>query len=190
MSALRKSEISYSIEEYLSVENAANTRHEYFQGQIYAMAGTTSRHNDIAVNILASLHNQLRGRGCVPRGMDQRVYIAEADLLTYPDVLVVCPPQRYSEQDRLALVDATVIIEILSPSTARYDRGGKFEAYKFLPSLRHYVLIETERAEITHWRLENEQWQSETLTDLGDSMSLSAIDCVLNVGEIYERIEF
>lgn len=190
MSALRKSEIHFTFEEYLNLENVANMRHEYFQGQIYAMAGTMPRHNIIAINVAANLFNQVRGRPCDARGMDQRLYIAESDLLTYPDVLVACPPHRYSERDANALVDATVILEVLSPSTARYDRGGKFEAYKFLPSLRHYVLIETERAEVTHWRLENEQWQSETLAEPGNSMSLSAIDCALNVGEIYERIEF
>ena len=190
MSAQRQQEVFFTYREYLSIENESNRRHEYYQGQIYAMAGTTSRHNSIAMSIARHLGNQLVGRPCQPHGMDQRLYIAEVDLSTYPDIMVACPPHRYSEEDSIALIDATVIVEILSPSTARYDRGTKFQAYQFLPSLRHYVLIETERTEVTHWRLENENWRDETFTDLGEMVNLSAVDCNLNLGDIYERIEF
>ncbi len=191
MSAQRKHQTSYTLEEYLEFENYANSRHEFFRGEIYAMAGTTPRHNIICLNVAASLRGQLRGRPCSAQAMDQRLRVDAADLTTYPDILVVCPPERLSPTDRIALLDATVIIEVLSPSTARYDQTAKFDFYCYLDSLRHYVLVEQNSVEVEHrFKTENGEWITETFTAWEDEIELSAIDCRLRVSEVYEEIEF
>jgi Uma2 family endonuclease len=191
MSAQRQHLTHWTIEEYLAFENHASDKHEYFQGGVYAMAGSTREHNIISSNILASLHGQLRGRPCSARMADQRLRIEEADLTTYPDVLVVCPPETTSAADRIAVTDATVIIEVLSPSTAQYDKTSKFEFYSFLPSLRHYLLVEQKRVEVEHrFREESGEWTTRGFSDLEDEVELPAIGCRLKVSEIYEEIEF
>ncbi|PQV62433.1 Endonuclease, Uma2 family (restriction endonuclease fold) [Abditibacterium utsteinense] len=191
MSAQRKHQTFYSLDEYLAFENSANARHEYYQGEIYAMAGTTPRHNDIAVNIVSALHSQLRGRPCKARGMDQRLRVDAADLTTYPDVLVVCPPFSMSSRDSIAATDATVIIEVLSPSTARYDQTAKFDFYSNLDSFRHYLLVESNQIGVEHrFKTENGEWTTQTFSALNDEIALQSIECRLTLREIYEEIEF
>jgi Uma2 family endonuclease len=191
MSALRQRGISYTLEEYLAFENFAEAKHEFANGDIYAMAGATPRHNDIAGNAFTSLKTQLRGRPCVARISDQRLFVEAADLITYPDVVVSYAPGLYSDKDSIALIDATVIIEVLSPSTARYDKGSKFDSYKLLPSLRHYLLIEQNRVEVEHCFLGEEgEWMTQIFRNLDDEIEVAAIGCHLRVSEIYEDIEF
>ena len=191
MSAQRKHQTSYTLDEYLEFENDSNARHEFYQGEIYAMAGTTPRHNAISLNVAVSLHAQLRGRPCKARAMDQRLRVDAADLTTYPDVLVVCPPEHMSSRDRIAVTDATVVIEILSPSTARYDQTAKFDFYSHLESFRHYLLIEQDWVHIEHrFKLENGEWETQQFTDLEDVIELQTIESRLRVSEIYEEIEF
>ena len=191
MSAQRKRQTFYSLNEYLAFENDSNARHEYYQGEIYAMAGTTTRHNQIALNIALALTTQLRGRPCKALGMDQRLRVDAADLTTYPDILVACPPLSYSESDTIALLDATVIIEILSPSTARYDQTAKFDFYCNLDSFRHYVLVDANQVHVEHrFKLPSGDWEIEQFTALTDEIELQTIACRLTVREIYEEIEF
>lgn len=191
MSAKRQHQTFYTLEEYLEFENYANSRHEFFRGEIYAMAGTTPRHNIISLSVAASLREQLRGRPYSARAMDQRLRVEAADLTTYPDILVVCPPERLSPTDRIALLDAAVIIEVLSPSTARYDQTAKFDFYCHLDSLRHYLLVEQSRVEVEHrFKSENGEWTTQIFADLGAEIELEAIGCRLRVSEIYEEIEF
>lgn len=191
MSAQRKHQTFYSLTEYLEFENGSNARHEYYQGEIYAMAGTTTRHNKIAFNIATTLTTQLRGHACSALGMDQRLRVDAADLTTYPDILVVCPPERYSPTDRIALLDATLILEALSPSTARYDQTAKFDFYCNLESFGHYLLVESNRIGVEHrFKTENGDWQTQNFTALNDEIALQAIECHLTLREIYEEIEF
>jgi Uma2 family endonuclease len=192
MSAERRPQIVFTEREYFEFENDSSVKHEYFQGQLYAMAGATVPHNRITGNTFASLHSQLRGRPCEPFTSDQRLKVEANGLIAYPDVLVACEPLLYGQNDRHTLINATVIIEVLSPSTAHYDREGKFDFYRELPSLRHYVLIAQSQMEVDH-RWFNSQtgaWQSETFTLPENRVHLAAIDCVLSVAELYERIEF
>lgn len=191
MSAQRKHQTFYSLTEYLEFENDSNARHEYYGGEIYAMAGTTPRHNIITLNVASSLRVQLRGRPCSTRAMDQRLRVDAADLTTYPDVLVVCPPERMSPRDSIAVIDATVIIEVLSPSTARYDQTAKFDFYSNLDSFRHYVLVDAGRVAVEHrFKTESCDWQTQNFTDLADEIALQTITCRLTLREVYEEIEF
>ncbi len=142
------------------------------------MAGATERHNDVAGNIYISLKTQLRGNPCRTRISDQRIKVESTSLQTYPDVLVTCPPFRRDLRDAITLLDATVIVEVLSPSTRRYDRLAKFNNYIELPSLRHYLLVEPDQIGVEHrFKLEDGNWEIEQFTALEDEIELRAIAC-------------
>ncbi|RYG70890.1 Uma2 family endonuclease [bacterium] len=191
MSALRQHVTHWTIDEYLAFENHANSKHEFLQGSIYAMAGSTPQHTDISLNTAGALRAQLRGKPCSARGLDQRLRVEEADLTTYPDIVVVCPPEKLSDKDRIAFTDATVIIEVLSPSTAQYDKTSKFEYYSYLSSFRNYLLVEQSRIEVEHrFRDENGHWATQIFRNLDDEIALPAIDCTLKLSDIYEEIAF
>src|SRR5438477_6008864 len=115
-------ERQFSLHEYLVREEASTTKHEYYRGEIFAMAGTTPRHNRIAANLLARLHGLLEGTDCEVLGSDQRLRINAADLSTYPDLVIICGGIKLDAIDRIAATNPRVIIEILSPSTEKYNR--------------------------------------------------------------------
>src|SRR3954451_7060086 len=129
-------------EEYLELERVALDKHEYYQGEIFAMAGAGMIHNIISVNMLTPLATQLKVKGCRPFGSDSRLYIPQNTLYTYPDIAVYCNSNFEREKDNFT--EPAIIIEILSPSTKRYDRGQKFELYKDIPSLEEYILVDSE----------------------------------------------
>ena len=191
MSAQRKPEILLTEEEYWYGEENSPIRHEFFEGQIYAMAGAGANHTDISSNLITSLTTQLRGHSCRARASDQRIKVESTTLQTYPDVVVVCPPFRFDPRNRITLLDATVIIEILSPSTRGYDHQAKFENYRELPALRHYLLIEADQIGVEHrFKLDDGEWETEQFVALNDEIALQTVGCRLTLGEIYEEIEF
>ena len=162
MSAQRQ-HILFSEAEYYEREDESPTRNEYFHGEIFAMAGAAPRHNIIALNIASSLRSQLRGRPCRTFISDQRIKVETTTLITYPDVAVVCPPFRFDPNNAITLLDATVIVEVLSPSTRLYDAGEKFNNLRELPALRHYLLVEADEMSVEHrFQNFNGDWQSET----------------------------
>lgn len=189
MSAQRQPEYDYTEEEYWQIDEDSNLKHEFWYGQIYAMAGASTDHNRISLSIGSSLKIQLRGRPCEPFVGDQRLKIATAAIQTFPDVMVVCPPLKYDPNQSDTLLDAVVIAEILSRSTRYNDRNAKFDAYKQLTSLRHYLLIEQKQMKVEHHFLDGKNWRSETLTDADAIVRLTAVDCQLSLDEIYEDIE-
>ena len=191
MSANLQRHHEFTKEEYWRRERNTEDKNEFQWGQIYAMAGTSTDHNRIAVDVTVSLANQLRDKPCEVFVGDQRLEVEATTLQTYPDVFVACPPFSYDAGDKHTMTDCVVIIEVLSPSTANYDRNEKFDNYKKLKSLRHYLLIEQKQVKVTHhFKDENEQWQSETLTKPDDVAALAAIDCELELREVYRRIDF
>jgi Uma2 family endonuclease len=127
--------------EYLALERAAEHRHEYVSGRVYAMTGASREHNVIATNTSRALGNQLSGRPCETYQSDMRVKVSETGMYTYPDVVVACGTPAFEDAYVDTLLNPTVIIEVLSPSTEAYDRGEKFAHYRRLPSLREYLLI-------------------------------------------------
>ena len=148
--------------EYNDYEERSEVKNQYVDGRIFAMTEFSGRHIAITGAVGVSLHTQLRNSKCMALMSRQRVKVEATGMQTYPDVLVACPPLRYdpSAGEGLVLLDATVLVEILSPSTAEYDRGAKFLDYQQLPSLRHYVLISQDRVTVEHrwrarWRLED-----------------------------------
>lgn len=178
-------------EEYLIFERAADEKHEYLNGEIFAMSGAKMEHVRISGNINTSLSNHFKGRKCQSFQSDLRVYIPKTGLYTYPDVTVVCgQPEMVPDGYLDTLVNPDVIIEVLSPSTAEYDRGAKFDHYKTIPSLKDYVLVWQDKKRAARYTKKDEQnW---LLTDfIGDdaSIELSSIDCTLRMEDIYDKVE-
>ena len=134
----------YSSETYLEMERQADYKSEYFQGEIFAMAGGSTNHNAIKENTSVSIWNHLRqGKGCRNYSSDQRIHIQDNGLYTYPDLVVICGPNQYADMKRDTITNPILIGEVLSPSTAAYDRGEKFRLYRSIPSFQEYLLIDS-----------------------------------------------
>lgn len=175
-------------EEYLAAELQSEERHEYLAGAVYAMAGSSVRHNRITGNIFSELRDQLRGKPCREFSTDIKVPIQQKDarFYYYPDVIVDCssiPDTSYfSEEPR-------VIFEVLSPHTERIDRGEKLQNYQSLSSLVVYVLVDQSNLVVTVYRRTKDNWTKELLTAREDTLLLPEIECHLPLAAIYERTE-
>ena len=178
-----------SEEEYLAQERAGDTKHEYRSGEIVAMVGASREHNLIAGDTYATLHGQLRKRPCEVYMNDMRLKVAAAGKYLYPDIMVVCGEPRFADDYVDNLLNPTVIIEVLSPSTEAYDRGEKFEHYRTIESLREYLLIAQDRYHIDHFvRQDDGLWVLSDATGLEAMIALPSIGCVLPLAEVYENV--
>lgn len=176
--------ISYA--EYLSLEEASEIRHEWLDGQVVAMAGGSVRHALLASNAAFALRKALAGRPCRVFASDLRARVQATGLGTYPDLSVVCGRVETDPEDDHALVNPVVLVEVLSPSTARYDRTEKFDHYKQIPSLQEYLMLaqDTPRA-LRYRRLPEGGWRYDEL-GAGDSVELSSLGVARSVDELYE----
>ncbi|HEY8599075.1 MAG TPA: Uma2 family endonuclease, partial [Thermomicrobiales bacterium] len=164
--------------------------HEYVAGKVFAMVGGSPTDSEIAPNVITALGPQLRKRGCKVYTSDLRVAIPHLDIYTYPDVTVVCGERQFDGKDG-GLLNPTVLIEVLSPATERYDRGMKFGRYQRLASLREYVLIAQAYPFIERLsRLENDLWSRDFADDLGTAIALPSIDCALSLADVYAEVTF
>jgi Uma2 family endonuclease len=189
--AYQPEEIYLTYADYLALEKSSGLRHEWLDGRVWAMAGASPNHNTLTMNLSGILYNQLRGRPCRPWAQDLRVRIAANNVLTYPDVLVSCPPPEWDEKLPHTLLNPRVVIEVLSPSTEAYDKQAKLEHYRLLPSLSDYILISQDRMMVQHFhRLENDDWLLHIAENSDEVLFLQAIDCSLPLSEIYERLDF
>lgn len=177
----------YTIQEYLEMENEALEKHEYYKGEIFAMSGAGARHNIISVNILISLGISLKGKKCRPYGSDMRVNIPENSLFTYPDISIFCGEVITLREDENTAIQPTVIIEILSPSTRNYDRGEKFMLYRAIPSLKEYILVDSESIHVEHFAINKEGlWQLKEHNTSQEKIFIETLDLRLPLKEIYE----
>lgn len=178
-------------DEYLALERTSDERHEFFEGQIFAMAGANERHNSIAGNIHAFLHARARGLGCRPYIVDMKVRIPRTGLYTYPDVSLACGDLQFEGESREVLLNPCVLIEVLSKSTETRDRGWKFQNYWNLPSLVDYVLVSQEKPLIEHYvRRPEGNWMFEFVDGLEATLQLAAVDCQIPLREIYLDVQF
>ena len=194
----------YTEEEYLAMEYASEFKHEFVDGQIYpwghpdmlgmydvqAMSGASLPHNTIAGNIFGLLRNALRGKGCRPHNSDMRVHIPLTGTYLYPDVLVVCGQPEIRKSGKLdLLVNPVVIIEVLSDSTADYDRSGKFMRYRSIASVQEYLLLDSRsvRAEL-YARTETGQWTFTEILDPTGTVMLTSVNTTLAMTELYEDV--
>lgn len=174
----------YTLAEYLQLEEYANVKHEFLDGQVFAMAGGTPEHGAMAVRVGAALLAQLRGRRCNVYNSDVRVRVAATGLDTYPDLSVVCGEVARDAEDRNALVNPIVLVEILSPGTEEYDRGEKLQHYQQIPSLTEVVLVSHDRPLVEVWRREGDSWTRHAV-ESGQTVRLTSIDCALEVDELF-----
>lgn len=170
-------------QEYLAGEQRSEIKHEFIDGQVYAMTGTSDDHNRIAVNILSELRQQLKGQTCEPFMAD--VMLKAGTHIFYPDVIVIC--QANEADTKLVKHSPTLVVEVLSPSARKTDITIKKNAYLNLPSLQEYVLIEQDKCEIQVFR-RSDNWLSKYYF-LGDVITFNSIGTSVSVEEIYDRVE-
>ena len=179
-----------SIEDYLMMENASLEKHEYYQGEVFAMAGAKVQHNKISKNLFGTLFGKLKGKRCQPYGSDQRIHIPANTLFTYPDISIICGDIVTLNDDEYNALNPSVIIEVLSKSSKNYDRGEKFKLYRDITALNEYILVDSETVHIEIFRLNaNNHWELEEYKDLDGSILIKTIDESLLVAEIYENVE-
>lgn len=187
----------YTPEEYLALERSATEKHEFLNGELLTMAGASFEHTIISSNIVAALKAMLRRRGCSIHSSDLRTQTSSG-LYTYPDIVIVCGKPEFHDDVFDTVINPVIIVEILSDSTAVYDRTKKFDHYRTIPSLREYVLVEQNTPRIELYRriqdeyipLERILWAFRAMTHLGETLMLESVDCSVSLGEIYEGIEF
>jgi Uma2 family endonuclease len=175
-------------EEYLVLERRAEFRHEYRDGIITAMAGTTKEHTVIVVNLARELSSQLLERPCNVYATELRLAVANAGLYAYPDLAVVCGEPRFLDEQFDTLLNPNVLIEVLSPSTEAYDRGEKFARYKTLDSLQEYVLVAQDRAHVERYARQGDEWILTEYNRLDDIVRLDSIDCEVPLHRIYIKV--
>ncbi len=174
-------------EEYLAMEEKSPEKHEYYQGEIFAMSGVKVPHTIIAMNLSRELGNHLRRKPCKPFNSDQRVYIQKNGMFTYPDLFIVCGNIETRDNDNFNVLNPAVIIEILSRSTKNYDRGDKFKLYRDLPSLREYILIDSEAVSIEAFSINGQGfWELKEYTDAANELYIRTIQLYIQVSDIYE----
>ncbi|MCH5599669.1 Uma2 family endonuclease [Niabella ginsengisoli] len=176
----------YTVAEYLEMEKASDEKHEFFNGEVFAMAGAGRRHNVISSKLMGELYIRLKDSDCLPFGSDLRLHIPENTLFTYPDISIICGDITPSNEDEDTAILPVVLIEILSPSTKNYDRGGKFKLYRDIPSLKEYLLVDSESVNIEAFRLNaSEHWELEEYKTLNSSLNIKALDISIGLTEIY-----
>jgi len=183
----------FTPDEYLELERAAPYKSEFYNGEIFAMAGASEEHNIIGVNLSREISTQLRGRPCRTYANDMRVKMVDAPVFyTYPDVVIVCGERQFEDASVDTLLNPTVLIEVLSPSTEGYDRGNKFAFYRRIPSLQTYVLVAQDRPLVEAYarQPDGRQWLLSEANGLSESLSLPAVGCTLRLADVYENVVF
>ncbi len=178
-------------EEYLEFEKNSELKHEYFDGEIFAMVGARKNHNRISTNLSRVLGNQLLKRPCDVFSSDMRVKVEAIEKYTYPDIVVACDKIEFLEDELDSLLNPVVIIEILSESTESYDRGLKFAHYRLIESLQEYILISQYHCQAEKFkRDEGGIWLFSSVDEMENSVKIESIKCELPLSEIYHRVEF
>ena len=177
--------LAFTYNDYLEWEERQPERHEYVRGEVFAMAGTSDRHNEISMNLTALLRQHLRGTPCRVFMADVKVRVDAADCGFYPDIQVTCAES--DRADRLVKRSPVLVVEVLSDSTAAYDLGDKFAAYQQLDSLREYVLVDQERIRVQIYRRRDGQWWVDNIGP-GGRLRLDSVDLDCPVEALYEDL--
>jgi Uma2 family endonuclease len=188
MVALKDNFPRFTPEEYFSWEEQQLERHEYIDGEVYAMSGGTQNHSDIAMNFGALLKINMRGSGCKTFNSDLRIKIFESNKYVYPDLSVTCDDRDKSTPQYITY--PCLIIEVLSPSTEAYDRGNKFKLYRKNPSLRDYVLVDSSKMAIDLYRKDESGNWCIVNYEAGDSIALKSVNLTFPIEQVYEDIIF
>jgi Uma2 family endonuclease len=177
-------------EQYLEIERKAEFKSEYYKGEMFAMAGAGYAHNLITANVIATLNQQLRSSPCRALPGDMRIHVAASELYTYPDASVVCGEPRFLGDRTDTLLNPTLIVEVLSPSTESYDRGRKFEHYRSIESVAEYLLISADRMNAESYaRQADGRWLLTAVSQPAGSLELQSIGVRLTLADLYDKVD-
>lgn len=178
--------------DWLEAERAAlETRSEYVNGEVFAMAGASENHNQIVCNLVREISLQMKDRPCRVYASDMKVRIQAGEAGTYPDLVGLCGERDFADNRRDVLLNPSLIVEVLSPSTEAYDRGDKFALYRRIPTLQVYLLVSQHRVHVERYTREsNAQWTFTEFTALTDTLVLTNLECSLLLSDIYEKVDF
>jgi Uma2 family endonuclease len=181
----------YTLEEYFELEVNSDERHAYIDGEIILMTGGLPNHNRIAGNLYSLLNFLLKKHPFIPFFTDQRLWIPERKIGTYPDVMVMSKPLEYAVGRRDTLVNPRLIAEVLSKSTQDYDRSDKFLAYRTIPTFQEYLLIDQHSIHVEHYfKTDKRRWILTEYKDLDEKVSLQSLGCEIAIADLYEDINF
>ena len=182
---------TFTIEEYLEYENAALEKHEYYRGEIFAMSGAKLTHNIITRNVFSFFIQKLKGTPCQPFSSDMRIHVEANSLFTYPDISIICGAVKSLNNDEMNILNPCIIIEVLSSSTNKYDRGDKFKLYRDIPTLHEYILINSEDVGIECFRINHQnRWELEEYKTINEILEIPTLRLALPLEEIYDGTSF
>jgi len=192
MTALKKTQTNYTLEEYAELEKNSEERLEFFEGNVWSIAGASPKHEDIVINTATELKNKLRGRGCKVFGSNLRVKVPIYQPYRYSDISALCESPIYENFYGLeVLINPSLIVEVLSPSTEAFDVNEKFTYYKSIESFTEYLLISQDYPHVVLYTKQDEEvWLHREYNDLQAKVYLSSLDCEVSLSEIYLDIEF
>ena len=189
MSAIPKTKLTPA--EYLEFERKSEERHEYFDGEIYAMSGAKRNHNKIVGNLSGLIWQHLKGKDCEFYPTDMRVFVPATGLYTYPDLVVVCGEPQFQDNTFDTLLNPVLLIEVLSDSTEGYDRGKKFQHYRSIETLQEYVLVSQTEARVEKYvRHGDGFWLLSEAVGLDSEIEFASINCRVALSEVYDKINF
>ena len=177
--------------EYLKIERAAGFKSEFFDGEMFAMAGGTPQHSLIATNLAREMGNRLKSGHCVPYNADLRIKIEATGLYTYPDLSVICGSLQFAQGTDDTVVNPALLVEVLSDSTEAYDRGKKFEHYRQIPTLQEYLLVSQKEPRIEQFiRQPDGRWLLSEAAGLDASLELPSLRITLSLAEVFAKVNF
>ena len=189
MSSIPKTKLTP--EEYLEFERKSEIRHEYFDGEIFAMSGANRNHCVISVNLSGLLWQYFKGKNYFACLSKMRVFVPATGLYTYPDLVVVCGEPKFQDNVFDTLLNPVLLIEVLSETTESYDRGKKFQHYRSIESLQEYVLVSQDEARIEKYVKQDDGfWILSETVGLDSKIKFDSIDCIIALGEVYDKVNF
>lgn len=188
----------YTTEQYLKIEREADERSEFLDGEIYGMAGESGKHGDISQNLSGIFYNGLHGSKCRTRTKNTKVRSGSVkeqfgrEMISYPDLVIICGEPEYHDKHKDIVLNPSVIIEVLSESTAKFDRGTKFMRYRsFKPTLTDYILVSQDEAHVEHYiRQANGDWILREYYGADKTFQIDSVACSLTLADVYDRVEF
>jgi Uma2 family endonuclease len=180
-----------SQEEYLEMERAALEKHEYYQGEIFAMSGASLKQNEVFSNLFGEIQGKLKGKSCKPYGSDLRIHVPKNSLYTYPDISIICDKANLTDDKFDTATNPAVIIELLSKSTRNYYRFEKFSLYRDITSLKEYILVDTQKIHIENYvRNADNTWQLTDYNVISDNLIITAVNISVSIADIYAGLSF
>lgn len=191
MSAFAAEENRMTAAEYLKMERQSEHKHQFVDGQVFAMTGASRNHNRVSMNLAGEIHAQMKDSPCEAFLNDMRVKISEFGNYVYPDLVFTCDKPEFEDDVLDTLLNPQVVVEVLSESTEKYDRGKKFAGYRSLPSLHTYILISQDAARVEMFqRQDNGDWLMSVVDGLDGTLKLSQPPLKLKLADLYARVEF